>query len=65
MKKNPVGRALIQTDPGARRASRLRIPVRIFCIFLALIIWLLIVNLNQLSDQGEKITDPPAEMSVI
>lgn len=65
MKKNPVGRALIQRDPAARRASLMRIPIRIFCLFLALIIWLAIVNLNKLTDEGETPSDPPTESSAV
>ena len=62
MKKDPVKRALLQRgDPETRRASAMRVPVRIFCLFLALIIWLAVVNLNKMSDEGEKSSDPATE----
>lgn len=61
MKKNPVGRVLVQTDPAARRASAMRIPVRIFCLFLALIIWLAVVNLNRISEEKASRSDPSTE----
>ncbi len=65
MKKNPVGRVLVQTDPVARRASAMRIPARIFCLFLALIIWLAVVNLNKISDEGASTSDSPTEETTV
>ena len=66
MKKNPVKRALLQRgDPETRRAAAMRIPARIFCLFLALIIWLAVVNLNKLSDEGETPSDPPTEETAL
>lgn len=63
MKKNPVKRALLQRgDPETRHAVAMRIPARIFCLFLALIIWLAVVNLNKLSEgsDGEETNSDPA-----
>ena len=66
MKKNPVKRALIERgDPATRRASMLRTPVRIFCLFLALIIWLAVVNLNKRTEGGDQAPDPSAEETVV
>lgn len=66
MKKNPVKRALIERgDPSTCRAAALRTPVRIFCLFLALIIWLAVVNLNKLSEERENIPDPPVEETTV
>jgi hypothetical protein len=62
LKKNPVKPALIQRgDPATCRAVSLRAPVRIFCFFLALILWLAVVNLNKLSDSAEDSTESSVE----
>ena len=62
MKKNPVKPALIQRgDPATCRAVSLRTPVRIFCLFLALILWLAVVNLNKHSDSAEDSTGSSVE----
>jgi len=66
LKKNPVKRALVERgDTTTCRAVALRTPVRIFCLFLALIIWLAVVNLNNLSGEGEDIPDPPTEETTV
>ena len=66
VKKNPVKRTLIErADPATCRAVALRTPVRIFCLVLALIIWLAVVNLNKLSEKREDTPDPPAEVTTV
>ena len=62
MKKNPVKRALVERgDTSTCRAVALRTPVRIFCLFLALIIWLAVVNLNRISEEKASRSDPSTE----
>lgn len=65
MKKNPVKRALIERgDPATCRSVALRTPVRIFCLVLALIIWLAVVNLNKWSEERDETPDPSAEVAL-
>ena len=65
MKKNPVKPALIQRgDPATCRAVSLRTPARIFCLFLALIIWLAVVNLNKHSEEKDDAFDSALEETV-
>ena len=52
MKKNAVGRVLAHKVPVSRRISALHLPAWFLCLLLALVIWLLVVNLNQNTDVG-------------
>ena len=55
MKKNAVGRILYQKEPVKRRISTLHIPARLLCLLLALLIWLVVTDLqkNPESDANE------------
>ena len=46
MKKNVVGHMLAQKESAVKRLRRLQVLPRLFCLILALVLWLLIVNLN-------------------
>ncbi|MBE6590363.1 MAG: hypothetical protein E7643_09325 [Ruminococcaceae bacterium] len=65
MKKNAVGRVLMHKESGGKRVSSLHIPARLFCLLLALLIWLAIVNLNALSDEGEHPSEPEAAQETV
>ena len=58
MKKNAVGRVLYRKEPVKRRISAWHIPSRLLCLLLALLIWLVITNLQQSpdSDPNEPLT---------
>ena len=53
MKKNAVGRVLLQKESGKKRVSALHLPARFLCLLLALVIWLAIVNLNDFSEEQD------------
>ncbi len=57
MKKNAIGRVPLHKEPVRRRLSSWHIPARLLCLLLAVIIWLAIVNLNAISDEGEQKED--------
>ena len=57
MKKNAVGHVLAHKEPVSRRISALHLPAWFLCLFLALVIWLVVANLNQNTDQGKNIPD--------
>ena len=61
MKKNAVGRVLAHKEPINRRISALHIPAWFFCLFLALIIWLAVANLNLTNDVENH--EPETEMT--
>jgi hypothetical protein len=57
MKKNAVGRVLAHKEPVGRRIAALHLPAWFLCLFLALVIWLMIANLNQSTDIGNEAPD--------
>jgi len=61
MKKNAVGRVLAHKEPVGRRISSLHLPAWFLCLFLALVIWLAVTNVNMISDDNENL--PETEMT--
>ncbi len=53
MKKNVVGRVPLHKEPVGRQVSNLHIPARLFCLFLAIIIWLSVSNLTASALESE------------
>lgn len=51
MKKNAVGRVLMHKEPLDRRVSSWHLPMKLLCLVLALIIWLLVVNNLELAPE--------------
>ena len=54
MKKHVIGRVPAHKEPVGTRISRLHIPARIFCLVLAIVLWLAISALT--SPKGEDMT---------
>ena len=57
MKKNAVGRVLMHRESVSKRIGSLHLLARFFCLLLALVIWLAIVNVNKLSEDFEQSSD--------
>ncbi|MBQ8311110.1 MAG: hypothetical protein IJX80_08890 [Clostridia bacterium] len=57
MKKNAVGHVLAHKEPVGRKISSLHLPAWFLCLFLALVIWLSVANLNTASDHEEKLPE--------
>ena len=53
MKKNAVGHVLAHKEPVSRRIAALHLPAWFLCLFLALVIWLIVANLNQNTKLGD------------
>ena len=60
MKKNAVGRVLMHKESAGKRIGSLHLLARFFCLLFALVIWLAVTNLNELSEGG----DPASEAQV-
>ena len=64
MKKNAVGRVLMHREPLNKRVSSWHLPMRFLCLVLALVIWLLIANIESAPDQTGEGQEAPTEQTV-
>lgn len=53
MKKNAVGRVLAHKEPVGRRLASLHLPAKLLCLLLAIVIWLMVTDLNSVVDLSE------------
>ncbi len=51
MKKNAVGRVLAYKEPVGRRLASWHLPAKFLCLLLAVVIWLMVTNLNSVADE--------------
>lgn len=61
MKKNVVGHMMAAKEPVKAKLRRWDLIPRLLCLLLALLIWLLIVNLN---DKNDKVSNEGSSATV-
>lgn len=53
MKKNVIGHMMASKEPVAARLRRWNVLPKLFCLLLALVIWLAVTELNNSNSDGE------------
>jgi hypothetical protein len=61
MKKNIVGHMMMPKESKMTKFKKLDLAPRLLCLLLALIIWLLVVNVQDLKKDNESLNKNPVE----
>ena len=64
MKKNPVGHILYHKEPIKRRISAWHLLARFLCLLLALLLWLILVNADEIVKWGAALDGVITEQSL-